>query len=55
MSMVNGFVWLGAVNEEINPIWQSLAFKLLGVAILFITLIYLYKSSTSESKKFHDF
>jgi len=44
MSLVNGFVWLEAVNEEINPVWQSLAFKLLGVAILFITLIYLYKS-----------
>jgi len=44
MSMVNGFVWLGAVNEEINPVWQSLPVRVFFGIVAIILLVYLYKS-----------
>lgn len=44
MSVINGFVWLGAVNEEINPVWHSLPLRVLASIVAIILLIYLYKS-----------
>jgi len=44
LSVINGFVWLGAVNEEINPVWHSLPLRVLASIVAIILLIYLYKS-----------
>lgn len=56
MSIVNGFVWLGAVNEEINPVWQSLPVRIFFGILGIILIIYLYKSRINwqYEKRFQD-
>jgi len=44
LSVINGFVWLGTVNEEINPVWQSLPVRIFFGILGIILIIYLYRS-----------